>query len=197
MIYRVEFLYGEALDHGQAESFVGSVRAGLKLAELEGHLIWPRLDSAAIGLIVDGEGDHEELISVIGQHLHLAEVTPWLDLRVDYLGEPPGDVEALPAEERSVAIVENAVPAPGETCERCNAVVPPHLEWCPWDLGRHGRGREDFDSGGGKGKWGPEGQELAPEPELVTAIATEDAEEKREREPVNALAGGEMNAQGS
>jgi hypothetical protein len=86
---------------------------------------------------VYGEGDAGMLGSAAIHHLSAAEIPPPLDLLIDDLGETPGEIEALPAEERSVAIIEMAAPRPGETCGRCNAVVPPHLAWCPWDVGGH------------------------------------------------------------
>jgi hypothetical protein len=136
MIYSLEFLYAGAFDAAEVEEpFMEAVRSELGRSELHGLMIWP--DGAnAVTLIVEGVGDARGLAESVAPRVSTAgSGRPLSRLQVRDMGEPPAEIDALAADERWMEIVRMATPAPGATCGRCDAVLPPHEGWCPWGLG--------------------------------------------------------------
>jgi hypothetical protein len=171
MIYRLEFGYGDALEHllERAEPYMASVRIALRTTGFEGHVIWPSLETASVVLIAEGEDDVEALSAAIASYA-IAGLGPAGEARIDGFGHPPGEIDALPTDERWQEIVKLAAPRPGETCGECNGVVPWHLSHCPWTLERHGDDpeREKADQGTGPGDLEP----AREQEEVLTAGVT-------------------------
>jgi hypothetical protein len=183
MIYRVDMRFGGAVNHllDRVETFMPALLRSLNDVGVSAHLCWPRQDTAAVALIVDGGASPNQLQSALEEASATIDVRPTaveIEARVDV----PAELAGSSAEERSDAIIIMAAPPPGTTCGRCNAVLPPHLEWCPWGIGRWGR-EVTPDTGGDKGHTGPETLRPGYERQRVSAVATTETEPVPETVP--------------
>jgi hypothetical protein len=118
------------------KSFVGATKAALSQSSFRGLLLWPAASGVNVRLMTEGEDDASALADAIAGQLALLDVDYDLaGFSAEDHGEPPAEIDALPSDERTLAIIRMAFPGPEETCGRCDTILPPHQSWCPWGLG--------------------------------------------------------------
>src|SRR5690242_6378897 len=127
MIYLIEFRCAGGLSALDIEDvFIPAVRRQLAEDGFEGLMLWPTSAGDAANLILEGQADPRRLAAAIVAEMPGSDPEePIAEVRIHDRGEPPPDMDVLPAEERLVAIVRMAVPRPGEACGRCESIIPP------------------------------------------------------------------------
>jgi hypothetical protein len=137
MVFILEFWLSGVSSIPEIEgTFMEATKQGLSESSFVGVLVWPNASGECVNLIVAGDADPVSLANcIVAKCSQGTSDFSVSSMHSSNIGELPAEIDSLPSDERLLEIARMAVPAPGETCGRCDTVLPPHQGWCPWGLG--------------------------------------------------------------